>query len=166
MRLRLVPSNTKINFFGKSKLAIWASVTAVFISIIFYLINGLNYGIDFRGGTMLMIKTSDTTSIKEIRRSLNVLDLGDTVVTKISDPADTLIGSPKQMFLIKIEQQGNDEEVQNNMIIGVKETLKRELINAGFSSAKVCQFGEGENEDLVKDLKDRAFQTIYLEAKK
>ena len=47
-----------------------------------------------------------------------------------------------------------------------KETLKRELLNAGFSSAKVCQFGEGENEDLVKDLKDRAFQTIYLEAKK
>ena len=106
MRLRLVPSNTTINFFGKSQLAIWASVTAVFISIIFYLINGLNYGIDFRGGTMLMIKTSDSTSIQEIRKSLNVLDLGDTVVTKISDPADTLIGSPKQMFLIKIEQQG------------------------------------------------------------
>ena len=127
MRLRLVPSNTKINFFGKSQLAIWASVTAVFISIIFYLINGLNYGIDFRGGTMLMIKTSDSTSIQEIRKSLNVLDLGDTVVTKISDPADTLIGSPKQMFLIKIEQQGNDEEVQNNMIIGVKETLKKDM---------------------------------------
>ena len=101
MRLRLVPSNTKINFFVKSQLAIWASVTAVFISIIFYLLNGLNYGIDFRGGTMLMIKTSDSTSIQEIRKSLNVLDLGDTVVTKISDPADTLIGSPKQMFLIK-----------------------------------------------------------------
>ena len=47
-----------------------------------------------------------------------------------------------------------------------KETLKRELINAGFSSAKVCQFGVGENIELVKDLEDRAFQTIYLEAKK
>ena len=33
-----------------------------------------------------------------------------------------------------------------------KETLKRELINAGFSSAKVCQFGVGENIDLVKEL--------------
>ena len=43
MRLRLVPSNTKINFFGKSKLAIWASVIAVFISIIFYLINGCHF---------------------------------------------------------------------------------------------------------------------------
>ena len=148
MRLRLVPSNTKINFFGKSKLAIWASVTAVFISIIFYLINGLNYGIDFRGGTMLMIKTSDSTSIQEIRKSLNVLDLGDTVVTKISDPADTLIGSPKQMFLIKIEQQGNDEEVQNNMIIGVKETLKKDIGEISFLQTE--SVGSKISTELVK----------------
>ena len=148
MRLRLVPSNTKINFFGKSKLAIWASVTAVFISIIFYLINGLNYGIDFRGGTMLMIKTSDTTSIQEIRKSLNVLDLGDTVVTKISDPADTLIGSLKQMFLIKIEQQGNDEEVQNNMIIGVKETLKKDIGEISFLQTE--SVGSKISDELIK----------------
>ena len=148
MRLRLVPSNTKINFFGKSQLAIWASVTAVFISIIFYLTNGLNYGIDFRGGTMLMIKTYDTTSIQEIRKSLNVLDLGDTVVTKISDPADTLIGSPKQMFLIKIEQQGNDEEVQNNMIIGVKETLKKDIGEISFLQTE--SVGSKISDELIK----------------
>ena len=47
-----------------------------------------------------------------------------------------------------------------------KETLKRELLNAGFSSVKVCEFGHGENQELVKDLEDRAVQTIYLEAKK
>lgn len=148
MRLRLVPSNTTINFFRKSQLAIWASVTAVFISIIFYLINGLNYGIDFRGGTMLMIKTSDSTSIQEIRKSLNVLDLGDTVVTKISDPADTLIGSPKQMFLIKIEQQGNDEEVQNNMIIGVKETLKKDIGEISFLQTE--SVGSKISDELIK----------------
>ena len=148
MRLRLVPSNTKINFLENQKLAIWASVTAVFISIIFYLINGLNYGIDFRGGTMLMIKTSDTTSIQEIRKSLNVLDLGDTVVTKISDPADTLIGSPKQMFLIKIEQQGNDEEVQNNMIIGVKETLKKDIGEISFLQTE--SVGSKISDELIK----------------
>ena len=148
MRLRLVPSNTTINFFGKSQLAIWASVTAVFISIIFYLINGLNYGIDFRGGTMLMIKTSDSTSIQEIRKSLNVLDLGDTVVTKISDPADTLIGSPKQMFLIKIEQQGDDEEVQNNMIIGVKETLKKDIGEISFLQTE--SVGSKISDELIK----------------
>ena len=47
-----------------------------------------------------------------------------------------------------------------------KKTLKRELLNAGFSSTKVCKFGEGENIELVKDLKDKAVQTIYIEAKK
>ena len=47
-----------------------------------------------------------------------------------------------------------------------KKTLKRELINAGFSSVKICGFDEGENKELVKDLKDRAHMTIYLEAKK
>ena len=132
MRLRLVPSNTSINFFGKSRYAIWISILAVLISFIFYLINGLNYGIDFRGGTMLMIKTSNNSSVSEIRKSLNNLELGDTVVTKISDPTDTLIGSSKQMFLIKIEQQEGNAEVQNNMIIDVKKTLSNNLNEISF----------------------------------
>ena len=125
MRLRLLPHNTSINFFGKSRYAIWLSILAVLISFVFYLINGLNYGIDFRGGTMLMIKTSNSSSVSEIRKSLNDLQLGDTVVTKISDPTDTLIGNPKQMFLIKIEQQEGNDEVQNNMIMDVKKTLSK-----------------------------------------
>ena len=45
-------------------------------------------------------------------------------------------------------------------------TLKREMLKAGFSSVKICKFGEGENKELIKDLKDRVHQTIYLEAKK
>ena len=45
-------------------------------------------------------------------------------------------------------------------------TLKREMLKAGFSSVKICKFGEGENRELIKDLKDRVHQTIYLEAKK
>ena len=47
-----------------------------------------------------------------------------------------------------------------------EETLKRELLNAGFSTVNIYKFGEGENSDLIKDQKERAFQTIYLEAKK
>jgi len=45
-------------------------------------------------------------------------------------------------------------------------TLKREMLNSGFSEVKVCEFGSGENKDLIKDLKERKHQTIYLEAKK
>ena len=148
MRLRLVPSNTSINFFGKSRYAIWISILAVLISFIFYLINGLNYGIDFRGGTMLMIKTSNNSSVSEIRKSLNNLELGDTVVTKISDPTDTLIGNPKQMFLIKIEQQEGDDEIQNNMIIDVKKTLRQNFNDISFLQTE--SVGSKISDELVK----------------
>ncbi|MFL2802019.1 MAG: protein translocase subunit SecF [Paracoccaceae bacterium] len=148
MRLRLVPSNTSINFLGNSKLAVWISGVAILTSFIFYLINGLNYGIDFRGGTMLMIKVSNSSSITEIRKSLNVLELGDTVVTKISDPADSIIGTSNQMFLVKIEQQDGDEEVQNNMIIAVKKNLS-ETVN-GISFLQTESVGSKISGELVK----------------
>ena len=47
-----------------------------------------------------------------------------------------------------------------------EETLKREMLKSGFSKAKICEFGKGENKDLLKDLKERKLQTIYIEAKK
>ncbi len=47
-----------------------------------------------------------------------------------------------------------------------EETLKRELLNAGFSKVNICEFGTGENKNLIKDIYERKFQTIYLEAKK
>ena len=47
-----------------------------------------------------------------------------------------------------------------------EETLKRELLKAGFSNVNICKFGSGENIDLVKDIEERKLQTIYLEAKK
>ncbi len=133
MRLRIVPSNTAINFFGKSRIAIWTSIFAVVVSVILYIINGLNYGIDFRGGTMLMIKASDNTSIIEIRKTLNQLNIGDTTVTEVSDPAAVIVGSEAQpLFLIKIEQQEGNEEVQNQMITSVKEILDETLTSVSF----------------------------------
>jgi len=133
MRLRIVPSNTAINFFGKSRIAIWTSIFAVVVSVILYIINGLNYGIDFRGGTMLMIKASDNTSIIEIRKTLNQLNIGDTTVTEVSDPAAVIVGSEAQpLFLIKIEQQEGNEEVQNQMITRVKEILDETLTSVSF----------------------------------
>ena len=45
-------------------------------------------------------------------------------------------------------------------------TLKREMLKSGFSTVRICEFGNGENKDLIKDLEVHKHQTIYLEAKK
>ena len=67
-----------------------------------------------------------------------------------------MIGSPKQMFLIKIEQQGNDEEVQNNMIIGVKETLKKDIGEISFFTNGKCRI----KRSLMSLLKKRYWQFV------
>ena len=82
---------------------------------------------------MLMIKASDNTSIIEIRKTLNQLNIGDTTVTEVSDPAAVIVGSEAQpLFLIKIEQQEGNEEVQNQMITRVKEKLDETLTSVSF----------------------------------
>ena len=53
MRLKLVPHETAINFFGKSNVFFGFSVFAVILSAITYVILGLNFGIDFKGGTSI-----------------------------------------------------------------------------------------------------------------
>ena len=128
MRVRLVPPDTSINFFGKSKWAIWLSGLGIALSALLYTLNGLNYGIDFRGGTMLMVKTAFESNISDLRSNLGKLNLGDTTVTEVSDPSELLIGqSDYQLYLIKIEQQPGNEEVQNKMIIEVKKSLKNSM---------------------------------------
>ncbi len=70
MRLRLVKSETNIDFFKNANSTFGLSICAMFISILCFLLVGLNYGIDFRGGTMIMMKVSDSTSVNEVRTKL------------------------------------------------------------------------------------------------
>ena len=57
MRLKLVSSDTKIDFFQWEKLTFGLSASAVVASIILFFVMGLNFGIDFRGGSMIMADT-------------------------------------------------------------------------------------------------------------
>ena len=47
------------------------------MSVLFILFKGLNYGIDFKGGTLIELRADNSVSISEIRSSLNSMDLGD-----------------------------------------------------------------------------------------
>jgi len=87
MRLRLVPQDTKFDFFNFQKLTFGLSAAAMVLSIILFFVIGLNYGIDFRGGSMIMAETPGPVEVATYRDILGTLDLGDVTVTEISDPA-------------------------------------------------------------------------------
>ena len=84
MRFKLVPDVTSIPFMRIRKLTVSASVLGVIASIALFLMIGLNYGIDFRGGTMLMTETPQSVDVGAYRTVLGGLGVGDVSVTSIS----------------------------------------------------------------------------------
>ncbi len=123
MRLKMVPNDTKFDFFSVSKIAITLSTTLVIGTIIAFFTMGLNFGIDFRGGTMIMVQTPESIEVGEYRTLLNDVVDGDVTVTELSDPAAALSAEKNHIIMVRIEQIGDDVAVQNDLIKVVKTTL-------------------------------------------
>ena len=92
---------TNYNFSSKFKHANILSITVFFISIILIAFKGLNYGIDFKGGTLIELR-SDNIEASSIRDILKNMDLGDVNVKKFGKDGD---------FLIKVEQKGDNNKL-------------------------------------------------------
>lgn len=106
--LKLVPDDTKIAFMRHRKWAFPLSAALVVLSMVLFAVNGLNLGIDFRGGTLMQIKTIEgPANIGEIRDVLSDLDLGDVQVQEFGSPQDVLI---------RIQQQDGGEQAQQAVV--------------------------------------------------
>ena len=106
--------DNKFNFSSKFKIANIFSLILFLLSIFFILFKGLNYGIDFKGGTLIELRASNTAA-SEIRTTLNNMDLGDVNVKNFGQEGD---------YLIKVEQKENDG---NKIIPQIKENLSENL---------------------------------------
>ena len=106
--------NNKFNFSSKFKMANSLSLLLFILSILFIFFKGLNYGIDFKGGTLIELR-SDNTDASTIRTLLNNMDLGDVNVKKFGQEGD---------YLIKVEQKEDDN---NKIIPKIKKNLSDNL---------------------------------------
>jgi preprotein translocase SecF subunit len=95
-----VPHGTKIDFFGHRYYAFLTSLIILGGSVIAMSIHGLNFGIDFTGGTLIEIETPADPDIAEIREELNGLGLGEVMIQEF--------GSPRSL-LIRLKQQDTPE---------------------------------------------------------
>lgn len=123
MRLKMVPNETKFDFFSVTKISISLSTVLVIGTIVAFFTMGLNFGIDFRGGTMIMVETSEFVEIGEYRSLLDDVVDGDVSVTELSDPGSALTGEKSHIVMVRIEQMGDDPAVQNDLIKAVKNSL-------------------------------------------
>ena len=128
--------NNKFNFSSQFKLANIFSLIFFMTSVIFMLFKGLNYGIDFKGGTLIELR-SNNTNASEIRSLLNNMDLGDVNVKKFGKDGD---------YLIKVEQKENES---NKIIPRIKKNLSNNL-NTEVNFRRVENVGPKVSKELLQ----------------
>lgn len=113
--LNFVPTGTKFKFVQYRTIAFAISSLALIASVLLFAQMGLNYGIDFKGGTLVEIKTpEETADLSAIRSKIGALGVGDAQITTFGAPND---------ILIRIEEQPGGEKAQQEVVNKLKAAL-------------------------------------------
>ncbi|MCU4654872.1 protein translocase subunit SecF [Roseibacterium sp. SDUM158016] len=121
MRLKLVPDETNIDFFKYARLTFGASIVAMVLSLGVWMAMGLNFGIDFLGGTTIRTEASEPVDVGAYRDALSVLNLGDISITEVFDPT---FDDDQHVAMIRIQAQEGQESVTPETINAVQEALR------------------------------------------
>lgn len=121
MRLRLVPDNTKINFFGYAKVTFGGSVVLLVASLVVYLFMGLNFGIDFKGGTTIRTDSTAAVDVAAYRTAVTPLGLGDVTITEVFDPT---FADDQHVAMVRIQAQEGQESVTSETIAKIEAALQ------------------------------------------
>lgn len=120
--LPLVPHDTKFDFFGHRIYAFLASLVIIGGSILCLSVKGLNFGIDFTGGTLVEVMTPADPDITTLRSSLNALQAGEIAVQEFGE---------KRALMVRIPQQDGGDEAQKAAIERVRGVLDQAFAEAG-----------------------------------
>jgi preprotein translocase subunit SecF len=137
--LRIVPDDTKFDFMRFRRISFPLSAVLSVLAIVAYFTLGLNFGIDFIGGTLLEVQTkSGPADLGKIRTTLNALQLGDVQLQQFGGPSDVLIRIPQQAGGDEVQQQalakvrnalGSDIEYRRVEVVGPR--ISNELLSYG-----------------------------------
>ena len=120
MRLKLVPQDTKIDFFRFWRYTFGASVLAMVLSIVAFFAMGLNFGIDFKGGTSIRTEAVQPVNIGTYRDAITPLGFGDVAITEVFDPS---FGPDRNVAMVRIQAQEGTEAITPEQIDAVRTAL-------------------------------------------
>jgi len=121
MRLRLIPEETNFNFFGYAKITFGGSVVLLAASVALFFAMGMNFGIDFRGGTSIRTDSAQAVDVGAYRAAMVPLQLGDVSITEVFDPT---FRANQHVAMIRIEAQEGEESVSTTVIDTIETALK------------------------------------------
>ena len=126
-----------INFVSQFKKANIISIILFILSLLLVSFKGLNYGIDFKGGTLIELRTEKSIKASSIRDTLSSMNLGDVNVKKFGKDGD---------YLIKVEQK----ESNNNELIPEIKIKLTDNLNAKIDFRRVENVGPKVSAELLE----------------
>ncbi len=128
----------KFNFNKYFKFFNIFSFVLIIISVALLIFKGLNFGVDFKGGTLIELRATDKQiTISQVRQSFLNMNLGDVTVKEFGKNND---------FLIKFEKKENNNK---NLIVQIKEDLTK-FIGSGFNFRRVENVGPKVSSELLR----------------
>jgi preprotein translocase subunit SecF len=143
-RLKLVPDKTNIDFFAIQWVTFGASAVAVVASILLWAIVGLNYGIDFRGGTTIRTESTSPVDVGAYRAALEQFGFSDVSVTEVFDPAFRADQHVAQVRLSPVE---GEEAVTPEVILQVEQALQ--VVDPSITFPSVESVGPKVSQELI-----------------
>jgi preprotein translocase SecF subunit len=143
-RLRLVPEKTNFDFFRLQTVTFGISALAVAVSIVLVFVMGLNFGIDFRGGTTIRTESTTAVDVGVYRDALSALDLGDVSITQVFDPG---FREDQHVAMVRIQAQEGYEAVTPEAIQTIEAALK--AVDPAISFPSVESVGPKVSSELI-----------------
>ncbi len=113
--LRIVPDDTKFDFMRFRRISFPLSALMSILAISLYFFHGLNFGIDFKGGTLMEVReTTGPADIAKMRATIAGLDLGEAQLQQFGGPSEVLI---------RIAEQPGGDAAQQSAVTKVKAAL-------------------------------------------
>lgn len=143
-RLKLVPEHTNIDFFRWQWLTFGGSLALVAAAIIATFILGLNFGIDFKGGSTMRTESTQVVDVGAYRQAIEPLNLGDVTITEVFDPS---FRADQHVAMIRIQLQEGAESITPETISKVETALK--TVDPAITFASIESVGPKVSGELV-----------------
>ena len=144
-RLKLVPDVTRIDFFRWQWLTVGASAVAVVVSILATIFMGLNYGIDFRGGTTIRTESTTAFDIGDYRQALDGMGFSDVSITEVFDPS---FGADRHVAMVRIGTTDEAGSVSPEQLAEVEAALQQ--VDPQVTFASVESVGPKVSAELIR----------------
>jgi preprotein translocase subunit SecF len=146
--LRIVPDNTKFDFMRFRRISFPLSAILSICAIVLYFSVGLNFGIDFKGGTLVEVQTQGPADLAKMRAALNALDLGEVQLQQFGQPDDVLIrvaqqpgGDTAQQVAVQKVRGALGSDVTYRRVEVVGPRVSGELLSYGIIGLMLAIFG-------------------------